>query len=282
MNLKKFKKSLVSIVLGSSLFIGNGGGIFQHPKAWLSDEFFTTARETYKDDQKIQLLLIVSEFLSELSRPSTLETEFLSLKEKLLGEISDLTLYKYKISDLTLYKYKISDLILYNYEMLYLGLVMEYLKSLGPLLTRSDKLAELREKLMSIVKFCTSDSIYQSENTKNSLSIKEVVNIDIVALVLLFSILQENFEISDQVELWTCIENLCQTNNQLTNSASPCWMIVFLKSLFTEKKLDEFVTTQNAELTPQTIENCNGLLTDTIRQYSDKFIAETLRNIDVD
>ena len=272
MNLKKFKKSLVSIVLGSSLFIGNGGGIFQHPKAWLSDEFFTTARETYKDDQKIQLLLIVLEFLSELSRPSTLETEFLSLKEKLLGEISDLTLYKYKIS----------DLILYNYEMLYLGLVMEYLKSLGPLSTRSDKLAELREKLMSIVKFCTSNSIYQSENTENSLSIKEVVNIDIVALVLLSSILQKNLEISVQVELGTFLEKVCQTNNQLTNSASPCWIIVFLKSLFTEKKLDEFVTTQNAELTPQTIENCNGLLTDTIRQYSDKFIAETLSNIDVD
>ena len=75
MNLKKFKKSLVSIVLGSSLFIGNGGGIFQHPKAWLSDEFFTTARETYKDNPDMTLIIDFVKFFSDKNSDSNYEDE---------------------------------------------------------------------------------------------------------------------------------------------------------------------------------------------------------------
>ena len=215
MNLKKFKKSLVSIVLGSSLFFGNGGVICQQSKAWLSDEFFTTARETYKDNPGMKLLLSVSEFLSKLSRPSTLETEFLSLKEKLLAEISDLKLKEVETDCLEP--------------------VIEYLKSLELLSSRSDKLAELQKKLEIIaVVFCRSNIINQSENTESSL--------EIVGLVLMFSASQEAIEsFSKQKKLWTCIEDLCQTNKQLTNSASPHRMIELLNFLFTEQNLEKII-----------------------------------------
>ena len=71
MNLKKFKKSLVSIVLGSSLFLGNRGVICQQPKAWFPDEFFTTARETYKGKPGMKLLLDILEFFSNLAPEKT-------------------------------------------------------------------------------------------------------------------------------------------------------------------------------------------------------------------
>ncbi|MBP3320374.1 MAG: hypothetical protein J6K87_01855 [Clostridia bacterium] len=66
MNLKKFKKSLVSIVLGSSLFLGNGGVICQQPRAWLTEKFFKTAGETYKDNSKMTKIINVFKFFSDL------------------------------------------------------------------------------------------------------------------------------------------------------------------------------------------------------------------------
>ena len=85
-------------------------------------------------------------------------------------------------------------------------------------------------------------ALYQLKNTENSLSIKEVVNIDIVGLVLMFSASQKTIEsFSKQKKLWTCIEDLCQTNKQLTNSASPHRMIELLNFLFTEQNLEKII-----------------------------------------
>ena len=139
MNFKKFKKSLVSIVLGSSLFLGNGGVICQQPRAWLTDEFFTNAKEKYKDDQNMKLLLIVSEFLSDLGQSSPLNTGFLPLKKRLLDEPFGLKLYQNQTPAL-------KSIIL-------------YLEELETLPDNSNKLRELTEKLGAISDCIPSDDI---------------------------------------------------------------------------------------------------------------------------
>ena len=66
MNLKKFKKSLVSIVLGSSLFLGNGGVICQQSKARFPDEFINSQFEKYKDNSEMIRIIKVLKFFSGL------------------------------------------------------------------------------------------------------------------------------------------------------------------------------------------------------------------------
>jgi len=66
MNLKKFKKSLVSIVLGSSLFLVNGGVICQQPKAWLPDEFINSEIEKYQKFPEMLKIINVLKFFSDL------------------------------------------------------------------------------------------------------------------------------------------------------------------------------------------------------------------------
>ena len=65
MNLKKFKKSLVSIVLGSSLFLVNGG-ICQQPKAWFPDKFINSEIEKYENFPEMIKIINVLKFFSDL------------------------------------------------------------------------------------------------------------------------------------------------------------------------------------------------------------------------
>ena len=67
MNLKKFKKSLVSIVLGSSLFLGNGV-ICQHPKALFTDEFINSEKEKYAHDLEMTKIIKVSNLFSDFRK----------------------------------------------------------------------------------------------------------------------------------------------------------------------------------------------------------------------
>ncbi len=75
MNFKKIKKSLVSIVLGSSLFLVNGGGICQQPKAVFPEGFLKTAKEIYENDHNMTLIInfleLFSNKCSELLRSDT-------------------------------------------------------------------------------------------------------------------------------------------------------------------------------------------------------------------
>ena len=66
MNLKKFKKSLVSIVLGSSLFIGNRGVICQQPRAWFPDEFIDSEKEKCAHNPEMTKIINVLKFFSDL------------------------------------------------------------------------------------------------------------------------------------------------------------------------------------------------------------------------
>ena len=66
MNLKKFKKSLVSIVLGSSLSLGNGGVVCQQPKAWFYNEFIDSETEKYAHNPEMTKIIKVLKFFSDL------------------------------------------------------------------------------------------------------------------------------------------------------------------------------------------------------------------------
>jgi len=82
MNFKKIKKSLVSIVLGSSLFLVNGGVVCQQPKALFPEGFLETAKKTYENDHNMTLIInfleLFSDKYSELS-----DTESMALLTKI-------------------------------------------------------------------------------------------------------------------------------------------------------------------------------------------------------
>ena len=64
MNFKKIKKSLVSIVLGSSFFV-NGGVICQQPKALFPEGFLKTAKKIYENDHNMTLIINFLELFSD-------------------------------------------------------------------------------------------------------------------------------------------------------------------------------------------------------------------------
>ncbi len=211
MNFKKFKKSLVSIVLGSSLFLVNGGVICQQPKAWFTDEFFTNAKERYKDDQNIQLLLIVLEFLSKLSNQSTLETKPMQRTEKLVDDALKLSLY--------------------GPQKPYLKKVLIYLGKLELFQKKSDGLAKLRERLERVDRSYKPDNILQSSQTENSYKTMDKRTLYRVALLLEISTCPRRFTDTEQDKILESLGELFQTNNQAENSAIPNWMISVLSAL---------------------------------------------------
>ncbi len=68
MNFKKFKKSLVSIVLGSSLFLVNGGVICQQPKARFTDEFINSEIKKYQKFPEMIKIIKVLKFFSDFRK----------------------------------------------------------------------------------------------------------------------------------------------------------------------------------------------------------------------
>ena len=224
MNLKKFKKSLVSIVLGSSLFLGNGGVICHQLKAWFSEDSFTTVRETYKDNPNMTLIIDFVKSFSDKNSDSN---------------------YKDEIS------------LLY---IVFKTCTVDHLSEADKLDERLDNIDELHSFYYLILQanlFC----LLEFSCCEMELSFEQCPHC--------FHRLNEGLQIM--------YENRLVDNGKIIES-------VLIPALdLAKKKLDEFVTTQNDALPPKIIENCNGLLTDTIRQYAAKlFIAETLRNIDVD
>jgi len=65
MNFKKIKKSLVSAVLGSSLFLVNGGVICQQPKARFTDEFINSEIKKYQKFPEMIKIIKVLKFFSD-------------------------------------------------------------------------------------------------------------------------------------------------------------------------------------------------------------------------